>query len=543
MKKTTLAGLLAGWLATTAAAFAQQPKFEMADVHISPTSHFGAQNFGGVLREGKYVNRDITMLGLIAAAYGVSEDAISGGPGWIGSDLFDIIAKVPDGTTLAKANLMLQSLLADRFKLVIDTGTHPVPRYVLSVGKGGSKLKAASGSGNANCQPIGGPGGPPAPGELPPNIKVKCTSMTGADIAENLHQMAGGYLDHDVIDQTKLEGSFDFDIEWTGRGILAQKGRDGISIFDAVSKQLGLELKLQDVPQPATEVQSVNRKPTPNADGVAQALALPPPRFEEASIKPANPDGPPRNYLLYTGGSQMTAGGTTHSLISMGLQVPPNLSADLIVGVPKSADTNKWEILAKVPSTGEGAPNIVKGRPLPPPLSVGLEMLHGLMIDRFELKTHMENREITVYALTLAGAKPKMTQANEQERSDFRPDPSLPKPAANSQPMIACKNMSMAELAEFLMRQASGYIDHPIVDATGLEGGWDFAIGWTAAGVLRQQPPQTNQPASGDLRASDPSGGISVFDAVQKQLGLKLVKQTHSYPVWVVDHVSEKPID
>jgi hypothetical protein len=60
----TLAGLL---FAMTA--FAQQPRFEMADVHISPTSHFSAQNFGGVLREGKYVNRDITMLGLIAAAY------------------------------------------------------------------------------------------------------------------------------------------------------------------------------------------------------------------------------------------------------------------------------------------------------------------------------------------------------------------------------------------------------------------------------------------------------------------------------------------
>ena len=82
MKKTALAGLLA-----TMTAFAQQPKFEMADVHISPTSHLTAQNFGGVLRAGKYVNRDVTMLSLIAAAYGVAEDAISGGPGWIASDL------------------------------------------------------------------------------------------------------------------------------------------------------------------------------------------------------------------------------------------------------------------------------------------------------------------------------------------------------------------------------------------------------------------------------------------------------------------------
>ncbi len=108
---------------------------------------------------------------------------------------------------------------------------HPVPRYVMTVAKGGSKLKAASGSGTSNCQPIGGPGGPPAAGELPPNIKVKCTNVTSAEIAENLHQMAGGYLDHDVIDQAKLEGSFDFEIEWTARGLLAQKGADGISVF------------------------------------------------------------------------------------------------------------------------------------------------------------------------------------------------------------------------------------------------------------------------------------------------------------------------
>ena len=162
MKRTALTGFLA-----TIAALAQQPKFEMADVHISPTSHFTAQNFGGVLRAGKYVNRDVTMLSLIAAAYGVAQDAISGGPGWIASDLFDIIAKVPDGTTAATANQMLQSLLEERFKLAISTGTHPVPRYVLSIGKGGSKLKAASGPGNSNCQPIGGPGGPPMPRGIP----------------------------------------------------------------------------------------------------------------------------------------------------------------------------------------------------------------------------------------------------------------------------------------------------------------------------------------------------------------------------------------
>src|SRR5215831_4754347 len=130
MKKIALLTLL-----TTAPAFAQQPKFEVADVHVSKTAHGFAQNFGGVLRAGRYVNRDATMLNLIQAAYGVSEDNIAGGPGWVSSELFDIVAKVPDGTNMAKANLMLQSLLADRFGLVVKNETRPVPRYVLSIGK------------------------------------------------------------------------------------------------------------------------------------------------------------------------------------------------------------------------------------------------------------------------------------------------------------------------------------------------------------------------------------------------------------------------
>src|SRR6476646_8829836 len=96
-------------LAAIVPVFAQQPKFEIADVHVSPTARTFAQNFGGVLRDGRYVNRDATMLNLIVAAYGVSEDTVAGGPGWLTSDLFDVVAKVPDGTTPATANTMLKN--------------------------------------------------------------------------------------------------------------------------------------------------------------------------------------------------------------------------------------------------------------------------------------------------------------------------------------------------------------------------------------------------------------------------------------------------
>src|ERR1700747_2282259 len=172
----------------------------------------------------------------------------------------------------------------------------------------------------------------------------------------------------------------------------------------------------------------------------------------------------------------MKAGGTLRALIAMSLQISPNIAGDMITGLPKSADSQHWDITAKVPTTGEGAPNVVNGRPLPPPLSVGLEMLRNLLVDQFGLKTHSENREVTVYALTTGSGKPKMAKADDAERAGCHPDPNAPKPATNIQAMIRCKNTSMAELAEFLQRQAQAYFDHPVVDATGLDGSGGFLL-------------------------------------------------------------------
>jgi uncharacterized protein (TIGR03435 family) len=536
MKKTAFLALVA-----LPSLFAQPSKFELADVHVSKTAPGFVQSFGGVLHKNRYVNREVTMLQLVGAAYGIPEDSISGGPGWISSDLFDIVARVPDGTTAASANVMLQSLLADRFGLVVKNTTSAVPRYVLTVGKGEPKMKKATGSDDAKCNPQQG-GGRGAPGDLAsiPDIKVTCHNVTTADIASNLHQLAGGYLDHDVIDSTKLEGAWDFDISWTPRGALSAKGPDGISIFAAVEKQLGLKLEAKDVQLPALVIEKVNRKPSANAPDAVTALAEAPPKFEAATIKPPEPGKPPMQGLLYTGGSQMSSGGKLSFLIALSLQIPPNTADDMIVGVPKPADTETWQITAKVPSTGEGAPTVVNGRPTPPPFSVALQMLYALLVDQFQLKSHTENREVTVYALTVGSGKPKMTQANESERAGCKPDPNAPKPATNVGLMIGCKNQSMAELAQYLERSAGAYIDHPIVDATGLDGGWDFAIGWTPKALMPGSG--ANQAAATGASSSDPSG-ITVFEAVEKELGLKLVKQKKSIPVIVVDHVSEKPVE
>jgi uncharacterized protein (TIGR03435 family) len=522
--------------------FAQQPKFEIADVHVSATPRWFAQNNGGSIREGRYVNRDATMLNLVETAYGLTEDAIAGGPSWLDTDIYDIIAKVPDGATLEAAKPMLQALLAERFALVARNDTRPMPRYVLTVGKDGSKLKPAAKATDSGCQQqMGAPQGGGGPQGVP-NMKATCHNLTGPQIADNLRQLAGlqinSYLPHEVADFTKLEGAWDFELEYTPIQLLDLKGRDGITFFDAVSKQLGLNLELKNVPMPALVVESVSRKPTPNAPGVSTNLGLAAARFEVASIKPINPNEriqPSRRIV-----SEMRFLGTLRSLIGQAFRIQPNAVSDEVIGLPKSVDTQVWDITAKLPSTGEGASIVTGTHMQPPSRAVVLEMLRGLLVDQFELRTHTENQEVTVYVMTVPGGKPKMTQADGSERMSCKAAPNAPKPFPNMGTMVDCRNITMTEFAENL-EQATGFFDHPIVDGTGLKGGWDFLIGWSRPEGARGPNPAANQAAGAD--AADPSGTLSSYDALQRELGIKLVKQKRSIPVVVVDHVDEKPIE
>jgi uncharacterized protein (TIGR03435 family) len=527
-------------LLTAVAAFPQpRQRFEQAAIYPSKTAPGFVDNRGGVLRNGLYINRDATLLDLIEAAYGVSQDAISGGPGWVGSDVFDIVAKAPEGTTTPAANLMLRDLLAERFGLVTRQGTRPLPRYVLTVAKGGSKLKKANGSDNTGCKAIRPTGAiQPADPSTIPNAKISCRNLTSAQIGETL-KSSDGYLDHDVIDSTGLDGTYDFDLEWTNMRSMALKGADGISLFTAAEKQLGLKLDLKNASVPSLVIEKVNHRPSANPAGIETSLAIPAPRFEAASIKLADPAGRSFIGIDYSGGTQMHAGGTLRQFVSIALQIAPNVAADTVINLPKSADEDRWDIIAKMPATGEGAPQIVHGQRQPPPFSIVTEMLHGLLIESFDMKTHSEMREVTVYALTRAGSKSKLTQADDSERSGCPVDTKAPKPAPNVSIVYGCKNTSMQELAGYLARRAG--MDHPVVDATGLAGGWDFTIGWTPPNMLRTPPPADG--ASTPIGDTDAPNGISVFEAVEQQLGLKLVKGKRTIPVTVVDHVDRKPLE
>src|SRR5215469_4746135 len=252
------------------AAFGQSTdKFEAADVHVSPHSdnNFNLFMRGPQTRVGRYEIRTATMVDLISTAYKVDSDKVYGGPNWLELDRYDVTAKLPPGATPETQRIMLQALLTERFGLVAHPDSKPMPAYILTASKH-PLLKDADPSAQKGCQ------GKPRPQDAPPTapVEVACHGLTAAEIADDLHNMAGGYLRQPVIDATGLKGVYDFDLKWTGRAQLAAAGADGISVFDAVDKQLGLKLDLQKSPLPVVLVESVNQAPTPNEPNIAEML-------------------------------------------------------------------------------------------------------------------------------------------------------------------------------------------------------------------------------------------------------------------------------
>ncbi len=84
---------------------------------------------------------------------------------------------------------------------------------------------------------------------------------------------------NEVVDQTGLKGTWNFGLTWTGRGLMEKAGPDGVTLFEALDKQLGLQLRMGKAMLPAIVVDKVNRTPSPNAPDVSPATASAAPRI------------------------------------------------------------------------------------------------------------------------------------------------------------------------------------------------------------------------------------------------------------------------
>ena len=116
------------------------PKYEVAA--IRPAKDDGEVGFD--TEKGRFTAHNVTVKALVSRAYDLDKGLISGGPKWVNSDTYDIDAKFPDGLaqpTSEQGRLMLQSLLADRFQLVIHREPGEVSGYALVVAKNGPKME------------------------------------------------------------------------------------------------------------------------------------------------------------------------------------------------------------------------------------------------------------------------------------------------------------------------------------------------------------------------------------------------------------------
>jgi uncharacterized protein (TIGR03435 family) len=197
---------------------------------------------------------NIPVKSLIATAYGVKDDLVSGGPGWVDSASYDIEAKVagpdvPAYKTLSRdqRNQMLQALLTDRLKLAVHPETREMPIYELVIAKGGSKLKEAS-AGDTYPNGLKGPDGVSHAGMMRMDGRGRFTGQ-GIPLA-NLIDILSRQLHRTVIDKTGLAGKYDFTLEYTPDDTPRDAGPvhgdspdpNGPTIFTALEEQLGLHL-------------------------------------------------------------------------------------------------------------------------------------------------------------------------------------------------------------------------------------------------------------------------------------------------------------
>ena len=260
---------------TVANAFAQtKPAFEVATIKASPPMDPGkiaaAMQAGGKMPIGASVDSQraeflyLDLRSLISYAYGMKPYQIAG-PDWMQNTRFDIIAKMPDGSTRSEAAEMLQSLLEERFKLTTHRASVEHSVLALVTAKDGPKLKPSSekpvaidentplkhgemsmdgsdgpvrikmdvttGSSVINMGLQGKMSYKLNPATRTMNIEFSGTTMTGfADMITQLFDQIGGTGGRQVVDMTGIKGNYDASVELSLLELLAMARAAGAEI-------------------------------------------------------------------------------------------------------------------------------------------------------------------------------------------------------------------------------------------------------------------------------------------------------------------------
>jgi uncharacterized protein (TIGR03435 family) len=227
-----LAALL---ILAAAAGFCQPPAFEAASVKPRKVDD-GSSSWN--TRPGYVVMRNQTLKKLVAIAYSVPDDRVSGGPKWIGSDSFDIEARAAAPVKDQELLLMLQNMLVERFHLAVHRESKTASGYFLIPAKGGIKIHPDETDGRSGWN--GGRG------------KIVAQRVSMAKLAESLTRMLGA----PVVDMTNSKARYSFTLEWTPENERQKATADGIlpdapigaSLFTVLAQDLGLRLESKKLP-------------------------------------------------------------------------------------------------------------------------------------------------------------------------------------------------------------------------------------------------------------------------------------------------------
>ena len=179
------------------------------------------------------------------------------------------------------------------------------------------------------------------------------------------------------------------------------------------------------------------------------------------------------------------------------------LGPNQILGGPEWLDSDRYEIIAKADQPVNDD-------------AVLMAMLQTLLAERFKLAIHRETKTVQAFVLEVAKNGPKMAKAEDREAT-----------TRNGRGLIDARTITMNRLAEVLSRQ----MDRPVVNQTGLEGAFDLKLEWT---------PESARPVRVGADGAPTESGLSIFTAIQQQLGLRLRSEKAQVEMLVIDH-AEKP--
>jgi uncharacterized protein (TIGR03435 family) len=245
--------VLAACVAAVGTSVRAQPAFEVASIKAHMPGVDDERDGKIEVSPGSISMRGVNLLRAICWSYDVQISQIVG-PDWLDRISFDIVAKAGNEAGRDQLRLMLRPLLADRFKLSLHRETRDIPSAVLTVAKGGHKLKEAAGE------------GPPVLRLSRGTVVAERTSM--AELAAALARPLGEppIVAVPVIDMTGLTGRYDFTLDTAPYlTVVGKFGPDNVyALRQALQDQLGLKTEWRKMPVEVLVVDHVEKNPTEN---------------------------------------------------------------------------------------------------------------------------------------------------------------------------------------------------------------------------------------------------------------------------------------